>query len=171
VKNSNERLQVNNWYGNWKFHRPVFLTGVLNDNFGFGQGESGVNGVVGINKHFANHLHRKVYKKSKNKITRLIVIENRWGKGRLHTHMILETPIHLSTDQYIQLLDESWLRTKGGVRTCIKSREEIFDEVGLKDYFSKEVSSQKNQKGTIKDNLMTDLVKSMMGVDVKNSYF
>tara|TARA_B100000676_G_C17772523_1_gene677500 strand:- start:459 stop:569 length:111 start_codon:yes stop_codon:yes gene_type:complete len=33
-------------------------------------------------------------------------------------------------------------------------REEIYDVVGLKDYLSKEVSS-----------------KSMMGVDVENSYF
>ena len=154
MKNSNERLQVNNWFGNWKFHRPVFLTGVLNKHYGFGQGGTGLNRVVGVNKHFGNHLHRQVYKKSKNKITRLIVIENRWKKGRLHTHMILETPIHLTTEHYIQLLDESWLRTKGGVRTCILSREEIYDVVGLKDYLSKEVSS-----------------KSMTGVDVENSYF
>ena len=58
------------------------------------------------------------------------------------------------TDQYIQLLNESWLRTRGGVRTWILSKEQIYDEVGLKDYFSKEVSS-----------------KSMTGVDVENSYF
>ena len=145
--------QINNWYDEWKFHRPIFLTGVLNDYLGFGRSDFAIEGIVRTNKHFANHLHRLVYKKSKKKITRLIVIENKWGKGRFHTHMILETPIHLSSREYTHLLQQSWLRTRNGVSSKILSEDEVYDEIGLKDYLSKEVSPY-----------------SATGVDVENSY-
>lgn len=153
MKTLTERAEIKNWYENWNFHRPVFLTGVLNDYLGFGKGEFIVDGIIKTNRHFLNELHRRVYIKSKKKIGRLIVIENKWGRGRLHTHMILETPIHLSSDEYKILLQLCWLKTRDGVSSRILSEDEVFDEGGLKDYLSKEFSSE-----------------SMTGVDVKNSY-
>ena len=153
MKSSETRTQISHWYDEWKFYRPIFLTGVFNDYLGYGYGEYNLQRIVKNNKHFTNDLHRRVYKKSKKKIVRLVVIENRWGKGRYHTHMILETPEHLSSDQYKVLLRQSWLKTRNGVDTKILTHQEIYDEVGLKDYLSKEVSP-----------------KSVTGVDVENSY-
>ena len=143
------------WYAEWEFHkhRPVFVTGVFNDYLGFGTGESVIRSIVKNDRHFSNDLHRRVYKKSKKKINRLIVVENRWGQGRFHTHMILQTPEHLSGEDYQHLIRKSWLRTRNGVDTEIKSEEVIFDEVGLKNYLFKEVSPY-----------------SDTGVDVENSY-
>lgn len=50
------------------------------------------------NRHFLYYAHRKLYEKSKKKITRLIVIEK--GTSRKHCHMILDVPEHISETNF-----------------------------------------------------------------------
>ena len=94
-----------------------------------------IDDIVKSNRHFVNELHRRVYKKSKTKIPRLIVIER--GKGRFHTHMILETPEHIPNENYRHLIQHSWLKSCDGISVSI---EDVTDIKGLKNYLSKEVS-------------------------------
>jgi hypothetical protein len=142
------RKNGSHWFDDFKFYRPIFFTGVLNDRLGYGEGDFVIDDIVKNNRHFMNELHRRVYKKSKTKIPRLIVIER--GKGRFHTHMILETPEHISNENYRHLIQHSWLKSRDGISVSI---EDVTDIKGIKNYLSKEVS-----------------LHSVTGVDVKNSY-
>ncbi len=50
------------------------------------------------NRHLLYDLHKKLYEKSKKKITRLIVIEK--GTSRKHYHMILDVPERISETNF-----------------------------------------------------------------------
>ena len=142
------REETSNWFKDWKFHRPVFFTGVLNNRLGYGEGERNDYEIRKNNKHFVNELHRRVFKKSKNKITRLVIIEK--GKGRNHSHIVLETPIHLSGDSYKSIVSNSWLKTRNGISTDFR---DVYDINGLRKYLSKEICR-----------------KSELGVDIENCH-
>ena len=86
------------------------------------------------NKHFLNDLHRSVYKKSKKKLSRLIVIEK--GKSRKHIHMVIDVPEHLSNFKFNHLIKQSWLKTRGGISINITP---VYNINGLREYLSKEV--------------------------------
>ena len=64
------RENITDWFADWKFYRPIFVTGLLNNNLGYGDGEFNYNLIRKTNKNFINDLHRNVFKKSKNKLTR-----------------------------------------------------------------------------------------------------
>ena len=122
------------WFGTFETHRPVFLTGVLDEHLGFGRGERNIERIIKNNRHFCNDLHRRVYTKSKKKIPRVVVIEI--GKGRFHSHIVIETPEHLSLSQYRDLLTTSWNRTSHGVDLNFVVG---YDKGGLDRYCSKEL--------------------------------
>ena len=128
------RENIIHWFEDWKFYRPVFFTGVLNNTLGYGDGEFNYNLIRNNNKHFLNDLHRCVFKKSKNKLTRLIVIEK--GISRKHIHMVIDVPEHLSNFKFNQLIKQSWLKTRGGISIDITP---VYNINGLRDYLSKEV--------------------------------
>ena len=107
------RENITDWFANLKFYRPVFFIGVLNNTLGYGQGEFNSNLIRKNNKHFVNDLHRKVFKKSKNKLTRLIMIEK--GISRKHCYMVIDVPEHLSNFKFNQLIKQSWLKIRGGI--------------------------------------------------------
>ena len=127
------KREIENWiYKQSKdFHRPTFFTGHYNDNVC----ESKKSDYIcsKINKHFFNELHRKVYAKSKKKIPRIVILEK--GKHRIHSHMILETPEHLSSFRFTHMLINSWKKTRGGVSSKIV---DIYDVKNLSGYISKE---------------------------------
>ena len=123
------------WFGDFDVHRPVFLTGVLDKHLGFGRGEKNLERIRKTNRHFCNDLHRRVYRKSKKKIPRIMVIEI--GRGRFHSHIVIETPEHLSVFQYRDLLTASWKRTRHGVDLDFRVG---YDKDGLDRYCSKELS-------------------------------
>ena len=33
------RDNITDWFEQWKFYRPIFVTGILNNNLGYGDGE------------------------------------------------------------------------------------------------------------------------------------
>jgi hypothetical protein len=122
------------WFECFDIHRPVFITGVLDDHLGFGEGEQNIERIIKNNLHFWNDLHRRIYRKSKRKIPRIVVIET--GKGRLHSHMIVETPEHLSFSQYKHLLSTSWRKTRYGLDLDVRFG---YSKKGLDRYCSKEL--------------------------------
>tara|TARA_Y100001934_G_scaffold204255_1_gene241116 strand:- start:626 stop:1165 length:540 start_codon:yes stop_codon:yes gene_type:complete len=141
-----DRYDVERWFNSVRLHRPVFTGGVVNETLGYGtiivgnevkiiSPEQRIKGIRETNKHFFNELHRQVYRKSKKKIPRLVVIES--GNGRFHTHHRIETPEHLSTEMFHNLIRHSWMRTKGGVEIHIQNQ---YDGIGLDEYTSKEQS-------------------------------
>jgi hypothetical protein len=136
------------WFADWKFYRPVFFTGNLNRYYQYGDRLK----VLKNNEEFLEILHSKVFKKSAKEITRIVSVE----KGtlrKLHTHLIIDTPEHLSTDIFLRFLKQSWLNTRGGTDCFIKSKGQVFDVIGLGEYLGKQ------------QNLKSDL-----GIDEMNSY-
>ena len=142
------KQDIVSWFDAWKFNRPVFFTGVLSDQLGYAIDDDDER-IRNNNKHFLNELHRLVFKKSKKKIVRLVIIEK--GKGRKHCHMLLDIPEHLSCNLFNDLIEQSWLKTKGGIGTNIK---EVFNLNGIQQYLVKEIYPN----------------KEMLGVDIQNSY-
>ena len=57
------RENITDWFSKWKFFRPIFFTGVLNNKYGYGDSELNNEMIRKNNRHFLNDLHRKVYKK------------------------------------------------------------------------------------------------------------
>jgi len=145
------RYDYEKWFHNFETHRPIFLTGVFDDYVGFGKGASNIERIQNTNRHFFNELHRLAYKKSKRKLPRIVVIE--CGAGRFHSHMVIETPEHLSRRQFHQMLTASWEKTKHGVNLHSVVG---YDKNGLDDYCSKELGqdnktfSQVDEKNSCK---------------------
>ena len=50
------------WFDDWKFHRPIFFTGYLNEYYSYN-----IDKVKKNNTHFFENLHKKVFKKIKKK--------------------------------------------------------------------------------------------------------
>jgi len=140
---------ITGWFEQWKFFRPVFFTGVLNNDYGYGDSEFNDELIRKNNKHFLNELHRNVYLKSKKKLTRLIVIEK--GQGRQHCHMVIDVPEHLSINEFVFLITKSWLRTRGGISIDVTP---VYNMNGLREYLSKELSPN----------------SELLGVDIQNSF-
>lgn len=128
------RYDYEDWFHSFHTHRPIFLTGVFDDYVGLGQGAGNIERIRKTHRHFFNDLHRRAYKKSKRKLPRMVVIER--GAGRFHSHMVIETPEHLSRRQFHQMLTEAWEKTKHGVNLhCLVG----YDKNGLDRYCSKEL--------------------------------
>ena len=96
------------WLNGFAITRPIYLTLGFNDYVKFGDGEKTKERMRRNHKHFFNELHRQVYKKSKKKIPRYIVIERGGKTGGFHSHSLIETPEHLSTARYEKILEQSW---------------------------------------------------------------
>ena len=144
------RYDYEGWFSDFDIHRPIFLTGVFDNAVGLGRGETNIERITKTHRHFFNDLHRKVFTKSKRRLPRLVVIER--GAGRYHNHMVIETPEHLSSDQFKAVLMSSWLRTKHGVNIHTVNG---YDKEGLDEYCSKELGQEN---------------KTFSQVDEKNSY-
>ena len=133
------RYDYQRWFHDFHIHRPCFLTGVFDDYVGFGRGDENIERIQKNHRHFFNELHRRIYKKSKRKLPRMVVIEQ--GAGRFHSHMVIETPEHLSRSQFHKILMASWVKTKHGVNL---HHVVGYYKNGLDEYCSKELG--KNNK-------------------------
>ena len=127
------KKEIENWIHKQtkEYYRPIFFTGHYKEYIC--ESKKPHELCSKNNKHFFNELHRNVYAKSKKKIPRVVVLEK--GKQRIHTHMILETPEHLSSFRFTHHLIKSWLKTHGGVSPKIN---DIYDVKKLSGYISKE---------------------------------
>lgn len=134
------------WFDDWKFIRPVFFTGYVNQHYCLGTTDK----MKKNNLHFIENLHSRVFKKNKKEITRLVLIESGRRNRNLHTHMIIETPIHLSPNTFERFIRQSWEHSKGGIQSHFK---DVWFLPDLKEYLGKD------------QNLKTD-----RGVDEINSY-
>ena len=125
------------WFNKFKMHRPILLTLIYNDYVRYETGELVKNRICKNHKHYLSALHNLTYKKSKKKIPRYVVIE-RGGKTKgLHSHIVIETPEHLSTSQYKNLCMNSKNKTKDVVEVHI---ENCYYKKGLDGYCSKNIS-------------------------------
>ena len=132
------------------FRRPVYITLGFNDYVKFGlDAEKSKERMQRNHKHFFNELHRNVYKKSNKKIARYVVIERGDLKrkkrrnnntGGFHTHIICETPEHLSKNKFENMLNDSWKKTKDGVSLFLV--EDIYDKTRLDGYNAKQQSQK-----------------------------
>ena len=134
------------WFDDWKFYRPIFFTGYLNEYYSYN-----IDKVKKNNTHFFEKLNKKVFKKNKKEITRLCVVEKGKRNKKIHTHLIIETPIHLSVKTYKRFILNSWLESKGGIKSYDFTN--VYYLPDLKKYLGKD------------QNLKTEL-----GVDEINSF-
>ena len=137
----------------YKIHSPVYLTLGFNNYVKFGLDTHKTKERMKKNhKHFFNELHRQVYKKSKKKIPRYVVIERGGKTSGFHSHIVIEKPEHLSTSKFVKLAEGSWIKTKDGV--SFYAEDGVNDRKGLDGYNAK----QQSQKNTYAE------------VDLMNSY-
>ena len=134
------------WLDDWEFNRPTFFTGYVNEYF-----SRKVDKVKENNSEFLELLHKKVFRKNKKEITRLCVVEKGKKNKKIHTHLIIETPIHLSKKDFERFVLKSWLETKGGIKSY--DFTPVYYLPDLKEYLGKDQS-----------------IKTELGVDEINSY-
>jgi len=154
-----EKNVVKEWLNKWELHRSLLLTFTFNDYVRYGFSEVSKDKMRKCHKHFLNELHRKVYKKSNKKIPRYVVIEKGSRMRGLHSHMVIETPEHLSTSTFSSLIKESWLKTRDGVATHIV---ETYNQEGLDDYLSKDQINLKNDAEIDIENCLIDKSQSIL---------
>jgi len=129
------RYDYEEWFHDFDTHRPIFLTGVFNNYVRKGFGDRNIGKMVKTHTHFFNDLHRQIYKKSKRRLPRIVVIERGAGEG-FHSHIVIETPEHLSKPQFYTMMNDAWKKTKHGVKLHIV---EGYDKNGLDRYCSKQL--------------------------------
>ena len=139
----------------FEFPRGVYLTLGFNDYVKFDLDADKIKERMKKNhKHFFNELHRQVYKKSKKKIKRYVVIERGGKTGGFHTHIVCEIPYHLSKDKFENISKISWLKTKDGV-SFHSTEKGVYHKDGLDVYNAKQQSQNNN-------NAEVDFMNSLM---------
>ena len=124
------------WFDEWEFVRPVFFTGNVNKYYASGK----VERMKKNNLSFLDNLHSKVFRKNRKEITRLIVVEKGMKNKKLHTHMIIDTPKHLSQKTFERFIKKSWESTKGGIEDS--HFEKVWFQPDLKEYLGKDQNLQ-----------------------------
>ena len=129
------REATENWInGKFQFGDAIFLTVHYSDYL---QEERNWtrNEVEMINKRFLRELEaRQKIKGGKDRLKRLVVIEGK-TYGRNHTHMIIEKPTDKTAEQFDM---DIWLAVNGtkGMRNSYS--EEVYEQLGLVNYLTKE---------------------------------
>ena len=130
------------WYHSFVLHRPILLTLTFNtyvkNGFEF---EKTKLRMRKNHKHFFNELHRQVFKTSNAKIPRYVVIERGGHTRGFHSHIVIETPKHLSISNFERLTRASWNKPKDSVSLHF---EEAYNKQGLDDYLVKQQFLQMN---------------------------
>ena len=124
------------WFDEWRFKRPTIFTGKLNQYYAWGKTDN----VKKNNTHFIENLHKKVFKKTKKQITRLVIVEKGSMNKKLHTHLVVETPIHLSRKTFERFIIQSWNETNGGINSY--DFTPIYYLPELKEYLGKDQDLQ-----------------------------
>jgi hypothetical protein len=109
------RVELVDWYLSNPIPNPFSLTITLKQRVGSHQLD--VIGTSTNTKHFLNRLNKKVFgnrfQRFGIRLKSFVVIEGD-SDHRLHTHMIIEKPIHLSDERFRSLVKESIEKTKFG---------------------------------------------------------
>lgn len=132
------RYDYEKWFHDFHTPRSMFLTGVFNNYIRKGFGDKNIEKMKNTHRHFFNDLHRQVFTKSKRKLPRVVVIERGALKG-FHSHIIIETPEHLSRAQFRKMMKDAWKKTKYGVNLHIVDG---YDKNRLDEYCSKELGNE-----------------------------
>ena len=128
---------VKDFLEQFSFYRALHLTLGFNDYVKYARGEKIRERMKRNHTAFLKEVHRLTYAKSNRKIPRYVVIE-RGGKTKgFHSHIVIETPEHLSTSQYKNLCMNSRNSTKDVVEVHI---EDCYYKKGLDGYCSKNIS-------------------------------
>ncbi|MAJ80687.1 MAG: hypothetical protein CMK30_05080 [Porticoccaceae bacterium] len=87
--------QTSKWlHTNFNIQRGIFLTYHFTDVLGFNKSFDTRLILEKVNKRFLRKLEKKLGFNDRTRLNRLVFIEK--GKFRNHTHMMVETPIHIS---------------------------------------------------------------------------
>jgi hypothetical protein len=101
-------------------------------------------------RHFLNRLNQKVYGKKFTRFKKCLsvipVIEGN-KNIRLHVHMAIEKPEHLTFEEFEKLIRENWSKTKYGYKD-IWIRP-TYDYLGWIDYMLKNYSKEKNLSDSV----------------------
>ena len=130
---------VKDFLHQFSLHRPLYLTLGFNDYVKYARGEKTKERMKRNHTAFLKEVHRLTYAKSNRKIPRYVVIE-RGGKTKgFHSHMVIETPEHLSMQHYKLICLRSWERTKDGTTIHF---DEVYNKKGIDGYSSKQQDSR-----------------------------
>jgi len=129
------REETENWInGKFQFGDAIFLTihysDYLQEERSWTEDE-----VKMINKRFFRKLEAsQSINGGRNRLKRLVVIEGK-TYGRKHTHMIIEKPTDKTAEQFDM---DVWLAVTGtkGMRNSYS--EEVYEQLGLVNYLTKE---------------------------------
>ena len=95
--------QSSNWLHNsFDLHRGMFVTIHYTDKLGFDRGFNTRLLLEKVNKRLLRKLEKKLGFNDRQRLERLVFIEK--GRSRNHTHMMVETPIHVSNQRMIETL-------------------------------------------------------------------
>jgi hypothetical protein len=130
--------QASKWlHTNFHLHRGIFVTYHFIDSLGFNRSFNTRLLLEKVNKRLLRKLEKKLGFNDRTRLNRLVFIEK--GRTRNHTHMMVETPIHVSNQRMIETIIE-----------CIESSNKIVsldiqpvrEKQELISYLTKEVTEQ-----------------------------
>ncbi len=98
--------QTSKWlHTKFNIQRGIFLAYYFTDVFGFNKSLDIRLILEKVNKRFLRKLEKKLGFNNRTRLNRLVFIEK--GKFRNHTHMMVETPIHISNVGMLRNIKES----------------------------------------------------------------
>ena len=130
--------QTSKWlHTNFNIQRGIFLTYHFTDVLGFNKSFDTRFILEKVNKRFLRKLEKKLGFNDRTRLNRLVFIEK--GKFRNHTHMMVETPIHISNVGMLKNIKESVDSNNKIVSFEVKP---IREKQELIHYLTKEVTEQ-----------------------------
>ena len=121
------------------FPRGLLVTTHLSGQHQFRKDFDKLQEIKSINRRFIRRLEKRCNVHQKRRLERFIVTET--TKQRNHCHYILETPIHLSSSQFITNIILSHRETKGFGSIDVRN---VRYKSGIIDYLCKELQPDKD---------------------------
>jgi hypothetical protein len=130
--------QSSNWLHNsFDLHRGMFVTIHYTDKLGFDRGFNTRLLLQKVNKRLLRKLENKLGFNDRQRLGRLVFIEK--GRSRNHTHMMVETPIHVSNQRMIETINECIESSNKIVSSDIKP---VREKQELINYLTKEIKER-----------------------------
>lgn len=121
------------------FNRGLLVTYNLWDNLSWRKDENTLYQISKINKRFIRRLEKKCNVHQKKGLERFITTET--DRPRNHTHLVVETPIHLSKEMMLKNIIEGLKETKGLGELDIRN---VREKKHLIEYLCKELRPRKD---------------------------
>ena len=120
-------------------NRGLLVTYNLWDNLSWRKDFDTLYTIKRINRRFIRRLEKKCNVHQKGQLERFVVTET--DKPRNHTHLVIETPIHLSKEMMLKNIIEGLRETKGLGKLDIRN---VRYKTGLVEYLCKELHPNKD---------------------------